>query len=174
METNSAHSGAVLLGTSTSILLWGPYTEFDSGDYIIVYRFRVEAAAPAGSRIFLDVAHNACTTAGEKMDAASLTQDKWQEIAIPVHLPIRKALEFRFWPEGNTVSVDRIYVFKTNVVKSTGPVSGAVLPQGIEVPGQSNLIMSPYNEEKGHIDISGLPHGAVIRCPYTKKKFTLP
>ena len=88
-----------------------------------------------------------------------------------------EALEFRFWPDGNHVSLDRIYVFQVKPGRPAAPPAGAAgepLPVGLRVPDRADVIFSPYAKEGGMIDISGMIPGLPIRCPYTKKWFTLP
>ena len=48
------------------------------------------------------------------------------------------------------------------------------LPYGIPVIGSSGMVHSPYAEDKGMVDVSGLKRGTRISCPYTGKHFRVP
>lgn len=49
----------------------------------------------------------------------------------------------------------------------TAPIAPAGPPNGILVPNRPGMIMSPYVQDPNKlIDVSGLPSGTVIQCPY--------
>jgi hypothetical protein len=171
-EMEGSNAPKVLVGKD-GILLWGPYTQLDAGHYLIVYRFKLLPAVPAAGTLFLDVAHNACTRSGLRLDAAKQPTGKWQEIAVPVHLPEAMKLEFRFWPDGNMTAIDRIYVFQVTPGAPDRP-AGPELPAGRPVAGRADVLRSPHTDDQGMIDVSGLASGARVRCPYTGKYFRVP
>ncbi len=171
-EVSGSHAAKAVVGDD-GIMLWGPYAKFQPGHYLVVYRFKLIPAAPAAGTIFLDVAHNACTRSGTRLDATKQPAGKWQEIAIPVYLPEAKDLEFRFWPGGNMTAIDRIYVFQVTPT-APEPPAPAELPAGRIVEGRTGVLRSPHTDDQGMIDVSGLASGALARCPYTGKFFRVP
>jgi hypothetical protein len=49
----------------------------------------------------------------------------------------------------------------------------AQLPVAVPVPGNPGHVYSPYAKGK-IIAVTGYPHGTVVLCPYTVKKFRVP
>jgi hypothetical protein len=47
-------------------------------------------------------------------------------------------------------------------------------PYGIPVTGTPGMVFSPYAEDKGQVDVSGIKRGTKIKCPYTGKIFRVP
>jgi hypothetical protein len=47
-------------------------------------------------------------------------------------------------------------------------------PYGIPVAGNPGMVFSPYAEDKGQVDVSGIKRGTKIKCPYTGKIFRVP
>jgi|GEM_PF-6228233 len=174
-EMEGAHAAKVLEGSSDSIMLWGPYADLAAGHYVVVYRFKLSPDPTPVGTIFLDICHNACTRSGLKLEAAKQPAGQWQEIAVPLDLPDTMKLEFRFWPDGNTAAVDRIYLFKVTP-KAAGQPAAAdeELPEGRRVQGRTDVVRSPHTDDDGMIDISGLAKGTKVRCPYTGKFFRVP
>ena len=163
---------------SMGILLWGPYAEFDAGNYLVVYRYKLlEPAAGPGEKVFLDVSHDACTRSGIRLEPEELIAGKWIETAVPVFLADKKDLEFRFWPAGNRMAVDQIYVFRVTprAAESGKTVQQAEeIPLAVPVPDRPGTVRSPHLENSGMIDVSGLASGTRVRCPYTGKYFRVP
>lgn len=47
------------------------------------------------------------------------------------------------------------------------------LPYGQPVPGKTGFVSSPYST-KGFVDVSGIPVGTKVKCPYSGKIFRVP
>ncbi len=169
-----SHAPEALAGSSENIMLWGPYAELDEGYYLVVYRFQVGDSSTGD--IFLDVCHNACTRSGIRIEASEYPAGQWQEVAVPVYLPEKMKLEYRVWPGGNAMALDRIYVFKVTPGPEDAKRDAELkdLPEGEPVPGRDDVVTSPHTDNPGQIDISGLKKGARVRCPYTGKYFRVP
>ncbi len=48
------------------------------------------------------------------------------------------------------------------------------LPYGIPVPESKGMVQSPYEPDKGLVDVSGLKRGTRVQCPYSGKHFRVP
>jgi hypothetical protein len=48
------------------------------------------------------------------------------------------------------------------------------LPFGTPVIGKKGFVYSPYAPDKGMVDVSDIPSGTKVECPYTKKVFRVP
>ena len=146
-----AFSEKALVGTLDSMMLWGPYEPFDAGRYLVVYRFQFLQAVRGDRVCFLDVCHKAVTYSGRRPGAKAAPPRIWNEIAVPIDVPKPMRFEFRMWPEGNRVVLDRIYVYRLTERKypgSPGTVSvmGAVVRPGFYLlpndkkPSADNLV----------------------------------
>lgn len=171
-----AFAPQALRGKSQGIMLWGPYKELPAGKYLVVYRFQVLETSKVGSALFFDVARDACTRTGAKVPVGKNATGTWHEIALPVEVGPDMPLEFRFWPDGNTVALDRVYVFQETYKPNAKPkISPDLnLPYGEPVAGKPDVVTSPHTEDEGRIDVRGLDKGTAVRCPYTGKYFRVP
>jgi hypothetical protein len=58
---------------------------------------------------------------------------------------------------------------------ATDPVKPkANLPFGTPVIGKRGFVYSPYAPDKGMVDVSDIPSGTKVECPYTKNIFRVP
>ncbi len=48
------------------------------------------------------------------------------------------------------------------------------LPYGTPVIGKKGFVYSPYAPEKGMVDVTDIPSGTKVECPYTQKIFRVP
>lgn len=48
------------------------------------------------------------------------------------------------------------------------------LPYGIPIPGKVGFVYSPFASEKGMVDVTDVPTGTKVECPYTGKTFRVP
>jgi hypothetical protein len=49
-----------------------------------------------------------------------------------------------------------------------------VLPVALPAEENEGMVRSPYAPDQGYVDVSGLPSGTKVRCPYTNKVFLVP
>lgn len=48
------------------------------------------------------------------------------------------------------------------------------VPYAIAVPGRPGFVYSPYDKDKGYIDVRGFPPGTEVKDPYSTKSFLVP
>lgn len=54
------------------------------------------------------------------------------------------------------------------------PAVPTEIPFGTPVMGRRGLVHSPYASEQGMVDVTDLPAGAKVKCPFTGKIFRVP
>lgn len=58
---------------------------------------------------------------------------------------------------------------------SASPSSPKVnYPSGIAIAGKPGRVKSPYAQYAGEVDVSGIPAGTTVKCPFTGKIFIVP
>ncbi len=53
------------------------------------------------------------------------------------------------------------------------PAAPEQMPFGLPVPGKKGFVYSPFDKTQ-MVDVSGIPSGKKVRCPYTSKIFLVP
>jgi uncharacterized Zn-finger protein len=54
------------------------------------------------------------------------------------------------------------------------PAVTAELPMGVAIPGRPGFVNSPFAAKHQLVDVTGLPTGMEVKCPYTGKLFRVP
>ena len=62
----------------------------------------------------------------------------------------------------------------TNPVPDNPQVQVGNLPYAKAVPGKPGFVYSPYDGNKGYIDVRGFPPGTEVKDPYSGKSFLVP
>jgi hypothetical protein len=82
-------------------------------------------------------------------------------------------------PPGNNSSAIPLEQAGTNAPSTPPPSKPAPakredLPYGIVIPGKKGYVYSPYGEGKQQVDVTEIPTGTKVKCPYTGKVFRVP
>lgn len=54
------------------------------------------------------------------------------------------------------------------------PAKREDLPYGIAIPGKKGFVYSPFADNKQQVDVTDIPTGTKVKCPYTSKVFRVP
>lgn len=54
------------------------------------------------------------------------------------------------------------------------PAKREDLPYGISIPGRKGYVYSPFTDNKQQVDVTDIPTGTKVKCPYTGKVFRVP
>ncbi|RYD32332.1 MAG: hypothetical protein EOP86_15930 [Verrucomicrobiaceae bacterium] len=69
--------------------------------------------------------------------------------------------------------VAAIQLTATSIDPQGNPIKAQPIPYGIPIEGRPGFVRSPYSTA-GEVDITGIPSGTKVLCPYTKKTFRVP
>lgn len=161
-----AYSERALIGISRSIMLWGPYQSFEPGRYLVVYRFQFLDEAAGNKSCFLDVCHKAVTFSGRRPEAAAIPAHVWNEVAVPLGVPQNMPFEFRFWPEGKQVAVDRIYLYRLTDRTQTGLLRPISLMGAVERSG-FYMLQNTNTSADSLFKLAGGPNGLAHSVQFT-------
>lgn len=62
----------------------------------------------------------------------------------------------------------------TDTPKPSSQTKREDLPFGIVIPGKKGYVYSPYADNKQQVDVTDIPTGTKVKCPYTGKTFRVP
>ena len=151
VNSPGSHAGEVLSAVRPpAMLIYGPYEELEPGNYLVTWRLRFKATPSGEDCCFLDACHEAVTFSGRNPGGAEAPPGQWVELSVPLANPARRSYEFRFWPHGHAVELDRIYVFRLHggaVPPADGTVQcsvmGAVHRAGpVRIPSGSTVALA--------------------------------
>jgi hypothetical protein len=110
-DIDGAFSAQPVAGRTGGPMFWGIYQKLDPGSYIIVYRVQALSLVSGKKVCFLDVCRGGNTIASRRPNASEFTAGKWIAVPIPLKLDSQGTVEYRLWPDGHEIGLDRIYVF---------------------------------------------------------------
>ena len=108
-------SDQVVVGEGRNMMLYGVSDNLPSDHYLIVFRVQALTTTPPGSAdhvCFLDVAIRGKTAASAHPTREQFKPGQWSNIPVVANLRQSRYLEYRLWPDGHKIALDRIYVFR--------------------------------------------------------------
>jgi hypothetical protein len=111
-RVKGSYARQALVGSSGSILMYGPGETLGSGDYVIAYRFGFLEPVKGGSVCFVDIAVSGVTAVGCRPDGDRFQPKTWTLVPQLLRNDRERAFDYRFGPHGHRVAIDRVYVFK--------------------------------------------------------------
>lgn len=77
-------------------------------------------------------------------------------------------------PLGNNTPAVTASNSQTKTTPQTKPAVNDGIPLGHAIPGRPGFVHSPYAAKNQLVDVTGLPVGMEVKCPYTGKIFRVP
>lgn len=75
---------------------------------------------------------------------------------------------------GNNVPAVAASNSQPKTTPQTTPAAQNNIPLGLTIPGRPGFVHSPYAAKNQLVDVTGLPVGMEVKCPYTGKIFRVP
>jgi tetratricopeptide (TPR) repeat protein len=125
-----AQAGAVWVGKPgvNDFTVTGPKSNLPAGQYLVVYRLMLRQPAN-GKAAPLDVSATGGQLANRSIAADKLPVNQWRCVGAPAQATRDlTGVEFRVWQHGQSVAVDRIYVF--HVYATAGAAANAPTGKG--------------------------------------------
>jgi hypothetical protein len=118
----------VILGTTSSVMLYGPFEHVEPGRYLVVFRFKLRGEIKYQHSCYLDIAHETKSLASIHPRTTATPVDEWVEVAVPLKMTKPRDLEYRVWPRTNEMAVDRIYIYQLESSSPTGETAKTSTP----------------------------------------------
>ncbi len=101
-------------GSDSFILFWGIYEKWGSGNYLFVYRVEALTGPRKTDVCFLDVCKDGNTQAQRRPNASDFDPGHWRAMPVSITLTQPTTLEYRLWPNADSIALDRLYIFSTS------------------------------------------------------------
>jgi clan AA aspartic protease (TIGR02281 family) len=109
---DDSYSAMPAAGKSDQILFCCIYEKWEPGKYLFVYRIQPLSAIEGNEVYFLDVCRGGGTVAARLPAASELTAGQWAVMPVLYEPQTEETLEYRLWPKGKEIALDRFYIFK--------------------------------------------------------------
>jgi len=77
-------------------------------------------------------------------------------------------------PNSNVAAMNNATTPSTPAVSTPPPSTASELPYGSPISGRPGFVNSPFAAKHQLVDVTGLPVGMEVKCPYTGKLFRVP